>query len=157
MSRDTTFRFGAVKALVASKVTIVLQKQMLKKSCSGCSLCAADIPAIELTLPVPINIDLTVGDIVSVEAVELNEAEAALLAFGLPLFWALASYFFMTGIIGWDGDSGQTVGLTLLFGVVGLGSVFVADRVLRLVYPPRLSKVEAMPVDIVKNGESCPS
>lgn len=155
MNREYTYRYGTIQELRSTKVVVRLEKQMLKKSCSGCSLCAADIPVVELVMPRLKNTPLAVGDLVSVGTVGLNEAEAALFAFGLPIAWALATFFILTGVFAWGGDSGKTVGLTLLAGVVGLGSVSLVDKLLRIWYPLKLSKLDAMPEDVLDADNSC--
>ena len=95
------------------------------------------------------------GDKVAVGTVALNEAEAALIAFGLPIVTSLAVYFLLTLALHWPGDAGKTVGTTLLSGGLALFLVFGVDRLLRVIYPPSLQSINDRPELLEAVNSTC--
>ena len=137
--RGYSYRYGVITAIKNSKVRIVLNQEEQRKSCEGCSLCATDIPVVTISLRVKSSLEqFKEGSRVAVGTVKINEVEAALIAFIFPVITALVTYFVLSGLMKYEGDSALVVLSTLVMGGAALFSISLIDQLLRFFFTPIL-------------------
>ena len=131
-------RYGTIKSIARQKALILLDSQEKREKCQGCSLCATSISPITMTIKVPPSPLLSVGDRVAIGTIQLNEVEAALLAFMLPLLMTFLTYILCTFVFGFSGNSFVTVGSSLSIGVISLIGITLLDSLLLKIIPPEI-------------------
>ena len=149
------YRYGFISATTKKNVIIQLESQEKLKKCTGCSLCSTEIPTVTVTIKKQKeHQEFSNGAQVALGIVKLNEVEAALIAFILPLFIALLTYFLLTTFGRFDGDSAVAVGSTLGAGALTLYLVTVIDSLLQLLFTPELIPIAQLS-DPERQSVSC--
>ena len=109
--------------------------------CHGCSLCTPGRSQLKFFCSVPKPADYSEGQCVRIQYFSFNEAVAAGVVFGIPIFCAVVTYIALSIF---SNTGAETLGLVLsttLAVVVGFAIVYLIDRVIRYFYPVTIEKV----------------
>jgi hypothetical protein len=109
--------------------------------CHGCSLCTPGRSQLKFFCSVPKSSDYAEGQCVRIHYFSFNEAVAAGVVFGLPVFCAVVTYIALSIF---SNTGAETLGLVLsttLAVVAGFALVYSIDRIIRYFYPVTIERV----------------
>ncbi len=132
--------YGIVANINRKGALIVLDRGCMEKdSCAGCKACGvSDRPPPQIFVPLSGSQPVAAGQRIPVRRFVLNEAVAAVVAFGIPVVCALLTAIWWRLHFAAD-DRGALASLAAL----GAGFILVAaaDKLIRLAAPPRIAEV----------------
>ncbi len=136
-----SYRSGVISSIKGEFAFVTLTKKIEKPDCSakGCNLCATDTPPVKIKIS---GEDLRLGETVNVGTVQLNEALASFLAFGLPIIASLVFYFIAVSVLNWDGESGMVIGVTLLVLITSVLGISIINRLITAKYPVKVTRAD---------------
>lgn len=103
--------------------------------CHGCSLCTPGKSKIRFFCAVSEPSGYTEGQCVRIQYFSFNEAVAAFVVFGVPIFCALVTYITMSIFLNAGIESSGMVLSTVFAVVAGFIIVYLIDRIVRYLYP----------------------
>ncbi len=108
--------------------------------CHGCSLCTPGKPNLRFFCSVPEPSDYAEGQCVRIKYFSFNEAVAAVVVFGVPVFCAVVTYIILSVFSNTRTETSGLVLSTAFAVVIGFIFVYLIDRIIRYFYPVTIEK-----------------
>lgn len=142
MWKKKLFRVGVVEKIGEEKINVKLFSKDLPAACAakGCSACKSHSPEMIREYDKKSFVDnVTVGDIVKVEAWQISDGVAATALFMIPILFS-AVFYHIAIVVGVSQDSIISVLIAVLGAIFGFLISFVFDKIFRKLNPTKIFK-----------------